>query len=715
MLLAASLVGLLSPKFPMTVESIMRGPALVGHAPRNLSWTSDGSAVSFSWAKADGSGDPDYKQYHVKRDGTGLTSGPAVESAPAPPTPTAPAVEKLAVLVEKDDLYLYDPATKTTKRLTQTAETKSDPKLVDAGQSVVYFVGLNLYRLKVADGTVTQLTDVRTADKAPSTTPAGPKTTVIQVPRGYRASPLTLSPNGDHAYIQFTEEVPRGRTAEVPRYVTSSGYPDMISTYQRPGTPRAQSKGLIVDLESGATMDVTPARPARALGLRWSSDGEHAFLVERALDHKDDWIMGFDAKSDRLSQLWDEHCDAWVGGPGRGAIGWYPDGSRIYFVSEQSGFSSLYTVAPTGGDPVPLVRGNFEVSEVRLDAPRSRFTFVSSEGGPSIRHLDTIGLDGTSRRQLATLSADEDSTYSIAPNGEEVAVVRSSSNRPAELFVNKVQVTTTPTEEWLAGPWIDPAVVMVPSTDGVLVPSRLFRSAHFHRGGPAVIFVHGAGYLQNVYAGWSHYFREYMFEHVLMDHGYAVLDMDYRGSAGYGRDWRTAIYRHMGGKDLDDEVAGAKWLVDHEGVAKDRLGIYGGSYGGFLTLMAMFTRPGVFAAGAALRPVADWASYDDGYTTEILNEPQDDKEAYRVSSPINFVDGLQGALLICHGMVDTNVAFQDSVRVTEKLIELGKTNWEIAPYPLEDHGFTKPSSWTDEYRRILDLFERTIGSQRKRG
>jgi dipeptidyl aminopeptidase/acylaminoacyl peptidase len=398
---------------------------------------------------------------------------------------------------------------------------------------------------------------------------------------------------------------------------------------------------------------------------------------------------GFDPKADKVTQLWDEHCDAWVGGPGRGTVEWYPDGSRIYFVSEQTGFANLYSITPAGGDPTPLVQGKFEVSDVRLDAKRTRFTFVSSEGGPAVRHLDTVQFDGTGRRQLAM------------------------PNRPPELFVNNVQVTTTPTAEWLAGPWIDPPVVMVPSTDGVLVPSRLFRPPHFHRGGPAVIFVHGAGYLQNVFDGWSHYFREYMYEHFLMAHGYVVLDMDYRGSAGYGRDWRTAIYRHMGGKDLDDEVSGAKWLVDHEGAAKDRIGIYGGSYGGFLALMAMFTRPGVFAAGAALRPVSDWASYNAGYTTEILNYP-DDKEAYRVSSPINFAGGLQGALLICHGLVDTNVPFQDSVRLTEKLIELGKTNWEIAPYPVEDHSFTRPSSWTDEYRRIFELFERTIGSARRR-
>ena len=201
--------------------------------------------------------------------------------------------------------------------------------------------------------------------------------------------------------------------------------------------------------------------------------------------------------------------------------------------------------------------------------------------------------------------------------------------------------------------------------------------------------------------------------HLLAARGYTVLDIDYRGSAGYGRDWRTAIYRHMGGKDLSDQVDGARWLVENEGVEDfERIGIYGGSYGGFITLMALFTEPESFGAGAALRSVTDWAHYNHWYTGRILNLPQDDEEAYRRSSPIYFAEGLEDPLLIAHGMVDTNVHFSDVVRLAQRLIELGKTDWEMAVYPVEDHGFVEPSSWTDEYRRILELFDRHIGGPR---
>jgi dipeptidyl aminopeptidase/acylaminoacyl peptidase len=199
-----------------------------------------------------------------------------------------------------------------------------------------------------------------------------------------------------------------------------------------------------------------------------------------------------------------------------------------------------------------------------------------------------------------------------------------------------------------------------------------------------------------------------MFHNMLVDNGYTVLDIDYRASAGYGRDWRTGIYRFMGGKDLADNVDGAKYLIGKQGIDPKKIGIYGGSYGGFITLMAMFTKPDIFAAGAALRPVTDWAAYNHPYTANILNEPQTDSLAYRKSSPIYYAEGLKGNLLICHGMVDVNVHYQDAVRLSQRLIELKKDNWELASYPMEDHGFVEPTSWMDEYKRIFKLFEGTL-------
>jgi dipeptidyl aminopeptidase/acylaminoacyl peptidase len=199
-----------------------------------------------------------------------------------------------------------------------------------------------------------------------------------------------------------------------------------------------------------------------------------------------------------------------------------------------------------------------------------------------------------------------------------------------------------------------------------------------------------------------------MFHHLLREQGYTVLDVDYRASEGYGRDYRTAIYRHMGGRDLEDFIDAKALLVKQYGIEASRVGIYGGSYGGFITLMGLLTKPNEFACGAALRSVTDWAHYNHEYTSNILNYPETDPEAYRKSSPIYFAENLQDPLVMLHGMVDDNVQFQDVVRLSQRFIELGKKDWNLAVFPVESHGFKESYSWYDEYRRIWELFEQQL-------
>jgi dipeptidyl aminopeptidase/acylaminoacyl peptidase len=374
-------------------------------------------------------------------------------------------------------------------------------------------------------------------------------------------------------------------------------------------------------------------------------------------------------------------------------------------------------VSSTDAKPVQITTGKWEIAATELSRDGKKFYVTSTEQHPGERHLYSVSIDGGARTKITSMTGSHDTQ--LSPDEGYIGVIYSYSTKPPEVYLMPntpggaaKQVTTTPTDAWRAFKWIDPKVITYKARDGVDVYARLFTpemiGARRDPSRPAVIFVHGAGYLQNAHKYWSTYFREYMFHNLLASRGYVVLDADYRASAGYGRDWRTAIYRHMGGKDLEDVVDGAKYLVAQEKVDPRRIGVYGGSYGGFITLMAMFTTPDVFAAGAALRPVTDWAHYNHGYTSNILNIPQKDIEAYRKSSPIYFAEGLKGALLICHGMVDTNVHFQDSVRLAQRLIELRKENWELAVFPVENHGFTEETSWADEYKRILKLFEETL-------
>ncbi|HEY3136156.1 MAG TPA: prolyl oligopeptidase family serine peptidase [Blastocatellia bacterium] len=487
---------------------------------------------------------------------------------------------------------------------------------------------------------------------------------------------------------------------------------EKVATEQREGESREQQGGARTTQgerrgNEPHERDVQLAQPI------WSEDGSKAVLMARAADNKDRWVLALDPASGKTRVIVSEHDEAWVDGPGAFTVGWMKDNQHIYFQSERSGYAHLYTVAYEGGEPKQLTSGKWEVTGVQISDDKSRFFLTTSEVHPGERHFYSMSADGGERTKITSMPGGNQ-TF-VSPDEKMLALIYSYSNKPPELYIQEnkpgataAKVTSSPVPEFWNYAWIDPPIVTFKARDGAEVYARLYKPKNWKRGGPAVIFVHGAGYAQNVHRYWASYFREYMFHHFLMENGYTVMDVDYRASSGYGRDWRTAIYRHMGGKDLDDQVDAAKWLVSDQGVDAKRIGIYGGSYGGFITLMALFTQPDVFAAGAALRPVTDWAHYNHPYTSNILNVPQKDAEAYKQSSPIYFAQNLKGALLICHGMVDTNVHFQDTVRLVQRLIELRKTNWELAVFPVEDHGFVEPTSWADEYKRIFRLFETNL-------
>jgi dipeptidyl aminopeptidase/acylaminoacyl peptidase len=529
---------------------------------------------------------------------------------------------------------------------------------------------------------------------------------------------LELSP--DEKYVTATVLEPgSARRTAVPNWITDTAYVEDLNARANVGDSQARVRLAVIETASGEVkwVDPEPEREVRLGQPVWSADGSHAFLQSRAADNKDTWILALDPATAKTRVIAREHDDAWVkypGPTGPPAPGWMKNGREVYFVSERTGFDQLYAAPWEGGEPRALTSGRWEVLGLRQSPDRSHFYINANKENPYENHLYEMSGEGGPLTRLTVRPGMH--TATISPDGRWIADIFSHTNQPPDIFVqeNRVaaepkRVTTSPAPEFSSYPWLDASIVTFRARDGVQVPARLFKPKSARKGGPGVVFVHGSGYLQNVDRWWSsHYYREYLFDHILMERGFTVIDVDYRGSAGYGRDWRTAIYQHMGGKDLDDIVDAARYLAAEHGVDAKKIGVYGGSYGGFITLMAMFTQPDVFAAGAALRPVSDWALYNHEYTSNILNIPQADPEAYRRSSPIYFAEGLKGALLICHGMVDTNVEFTDTVRLVQRLIELKKENWQLAVYPVEDHTFVEASSWSDEYKRILALFEKNL-------
>ena len=451
----------------------------------------------------------------------------------------------------------------------------------------------------------------------------------------------------------------------------------------------------------------------------YSSDGKNAVLEIRSQDNKHRWIVQLDVASGKITELDHQHDEAWIGGPGipgysfgGGTLG-FIDNSTIYFQSEVTGFSHLNTYNLKTKKKEAVTKGNWEVRDVKLSNDKKAFYLTTTTTHPGNRSF--YKLDIASKKMTGILTNDGNYEVELSPDEKTLLVRYSHKNKPWELYVgaNKPnaelqQITFSTTPAFNKYNWKTPEVITFKAEDGTNVNARLYQPKVENKNKAAVIFVHGAGYLQNAHNYWSTYHREYMFHNLLTDLGYTVLDIDYRASDGYGRDFRTGIYRHMGGKDLSDQLDGKRYLVQNLGIDTNRVGMYGGSYGGFITLMALLTKPGEFKAGAALRSVTDWAHYNHGYTSNILNFPETDPEAYKKSSPIYFANNLQDKLLMLHGMVDDNVQFQDIVRLTQRFIELGKKDWDLAVFPVEAHGFKRTYSWVDEYQRILNLFNENL-------
>lgn len=644
-----------------------------------------------------------------------------------------------------DNLFALTFATGAIRQLTnisREADGSSDASAASPAKSWLHDDQMQLFEvLRLREAREDSLSKTREAFR-----PDRPKSFRY---RNQRLDYIIASPDMQCFAWRLSSSNSGANRTRVAEYVTTSGYADLLNTRPKVGTQEESyqlylyhaGKDTIFqpDLKSLPGIYDKPAflaayhlgdsswqhqyeqpKPVIFHGPFWNADGSRAALVIRSLDNKDRWIVGLDTATFALSLIDHQHDEAWIGGPGiegwlnaAGTIGWLPDGRHLYFQSEKSGYSHLYLADLDNGSLRQLTSGPWEVLKADLSLNGDTFFLTANAEGPHEQHFYHLpALGGTLTRITQGVGAHE---VVLSPDQSKLAIRYSNSNTPWELFVqdNKPgasarQLTSSQTAAFSAYPWRKPAIVNFTARDGASVAARIYRPQRPQRGGPAVIFVHGAGYLQNVHHWWSTYYREYMFHNLLADRGYTVLDIDYRASAGYGRDWRTAIYRHMGGKDLSDHIDGAKFLVDKYGVDAERIGIYGGSYGGFITLMALFTEPNTFACGAALRAVTDWAHYNHPYTANILNTPVLDSLAYRRSSPIYHAEGLQNPLLILHGMVDTNVHYQDVVRLAQRLIELGKEQWEMAVYPVEDHGFIESSSWADEYKRIFRLFEQHL-------
>lgn len=768
LLLAAALPAAAQPA--LTLDQAMANPDWIGPPVESAWWSLDGqrayytlkregSTVRDTWAVPVAGGEP------AKLEGAALAGLDAAN-------PRFDAARRQAVFVRNGDVFLRVLGGQLLQ-LTRSSEAEDGARFAADGRGVFWRVGNDWFRWS-PDTRLVQPVALPRAEKDPAATPEADALREHQLrlsvqlarEKAFReaqrenaealrqadptrpAAPVylgdkveiadsALSPDGRWLLVVTEAKgADKGRGGKMPKYVTESGYEEAEDVRVRVGRNPPQGQQLVlVELATGQVRELPLAtlpgitsdpladlrkaagleafkgeRAVRIDAMQWSDDGGNVAVMARAVDNKDRWIATVDFAGGKLVPAHRLTDPAWINW-NFNDFGWLPGGRTLWLLSEESGYSHLYTVVP-GQRASRLTSGRWEASSPQWSPDGTTAYFLCNREWPGGYEVCAVPSTGGEVREVTALDGVED--FRLSADGSRLLLRWSSHHVPAQLAVQPVaggeavKLTDTRSEDYKARSWLAPQMVQVPSTHGAgSVWAKLYRPETLEPGRkyPVVMFVHGAGYLQNVHARFPVYFREQMFHQLLVERGFIVLDMDYRASEGYGRDWRTAIYRRMGHPELEDYVDGVKYLVaEHQGDAAN-VGIYGGSYGGFMSFMALFRAPEVFKAGAALRPVSDWTSYNHEYTSNILNTPELDPEAYKRSSPIEYVENLRGHLLISHGMIDDNVFYQDSVRLAQRLIELKKDKWTMASYPLERHAYQHPESWYDQYRRILELFE----------
>ena len=704
---------------PWPLERLFHRPFAWGTAPQRVAWSKQGHILLFLW-NADGGRFLDLYAYHPDQKHLArLTHLEAVEdplnrSAAEKDERQRLNVEPPEGIGDYDishdgaraafsyhgDLYLVSTSgLEPPFRLTRTKTAETNPAFSPDGSKLAFSREGQLFVQDLRTGQLWQVTEIESEGGSLA---------------GWRWSP-------DGKYFLYTVRMGAGRKLLLPNYsgrlVTANSFPRTL-----PGDPPAEAKLYVVRSEGGEPKLMEPGPWGdKVFGFaapQWSPDSR---MLLRAVVHanlKQAAILVMDPVSGKARVAAEEKDAAWVE-PYFAA--WSPDSSRILFTSERDGWAHLYVVSKDGGEPLQLTRGAWEVDNDRGFGHEPQWAgdyvyFASTEAGTAERQFYRIKPDGSGQQRLS--SREGMNVGVVSEDGRDRAVMMADLKNPFDLYVDGNRVTTSPRAEFANYAWPESRFVSFPSRgDGKPVAARLLLPPGYRpedrrqKPRPAVLFIHGSGYATSVLKQWGAYHDlRYVFNCSLANKGYVVLDLDYRGSSGYGRDWRTGVYLHMGGRDLDDVLGGVDYLRGLGNIDMRHIGIWGSSYGGFMTAMAMFLAPDTFHAGASFSSVNDWENYNAYYTEQRLGKPQEHPEAYRRSSPIHFSGMLKNPFLIVHGIVDNNVMFQDAVQLSEKLVQEGKDFSEIY-YPEESHLFVRDETLIDAFRRASEFFDRNLGRE----
>lgn len=533
---------------------------------------------------------------------------------------------------------------------------------------------------------------------------------------------LVWSPDGKHIF--YTGGAKAIRHEQTPEYSGAK----IIYTI----TERAGGSQLFASLDGGEPVAVQA--PGGFGGARWV-DASHVVFDRTSKDFKTRRTYLADASTGSVRVIHEDTDDKFwsiPGGTGDAAQP-SPDGRWIMFLSDRSGWDHIFVMPAAGSDAVQITKGNFEAWRPTWSPNGKAIAFDANlPGHPGDRQISVIALnDDPKHATIRTITSGRGTNTAPVWTGDGNSLIyqHTDPQHSADLFAIDVKGESKPRRltdsmgpDFDGNSFVEPEYVHFPGADGQLVPGWLFVPKNLDRSKkhPAVVWIHGDGVNQN-YDGWHvqrNYAVYYSFHQYLLQQGYVVFAPDYRGSIGYGRDWREAVYMDVGGKDAKDAWMAGNYLKSLPYVDGDRMGVWGLSYGGFFTLIAATDQPTLFRAAVDVAGVVDYRMYyEDPYhgawTASRIGTPDENPQVYDKASPISRLDRLQRPLLVLHGTADVNVPYLESVRLIDSALKLHKGDLvDFMMYPGEFHYFDREPVLRDAWRRVDEFFRKNLMDSR---
>jgi dipeptidyl-peptidase-4 len=703
---------------PLTVERIYSQPSLSGQLTRGIAWSPDSKQLSFF--KSEGAGKEAKTELWVMDVASGqrrlLLSAEKLETVlPADTERTtqatglgrhAPAEYQWApgggalLFQGPTSLAWFDLKTQASRTLVSGKERVSDPKISPDGRYVSFVRNHNLWLVSVADGKERAFTEGGTEEVRKGELDwVYPEE--LEITTAYWWAPdssaiayLAMDERKVAQYPMVDFSSPVGE-AEEERYPPAGGANPIVRVFVA-----SVGGGEARAMDTGENTDIYVAR------VNWLPDSKHLAIQRLNRQQTVLDLLIADVANGQTRTALNETDQYWINISND--LHFLKDGRRFLWSSERSGYRHLYLYDLDGKQLAQLTKGEWEVSAVdAVDEPKGLVYFTGTAKSPLERHLYRVSFDGSAVSRItihngthgvnmapdATAFVD---TYSDATTPPRQDVARADGSLLRVINENKVAELT---DYHLSAPQF----LSVKSHDSVPLNAMMIKPADFDASKkyPVLVFTYGGPHAQVVLNAWGG--NTALWHQLMAQKGYIIFALDNRGSAGRGHVFEEPIHYNLGAVELSDQRDGVAYLKSLPYVDAERIGIWGWSYGGHMTLHAMFEAGGEFKAGFAGGPVTDWHFYDSIYTERYLGLLPQNEKGYRASSPIDRVEGLKGKLLIAHGTGDDNVHFANTLSLINELIDLGKYV-EVMPFPGRGHGVSDPPARKVLMNRVTQFF-----------